>query len=197
MKITHRHPQALAHAGAALLASALMTTIGCNGGSTPASTAGGGSDGAAPVESQAAATPAWRLDAAPVEFVDVASIKKTAKEGDQVVVRGRIGGRAEPFVEGAAVFIIMDPAIPDCSAKEDDHCPIPWDYCCETPETIMANSATVQIVDGDGQPLLVDLTQQGLKPQDEVIVVGAVGPRPDWPNSNVLVIDATGVYRTP
>ncbi len=179
------------------LSAALLAT-GCTKSETSdPGTNGGAAAPAGQPTSAAPAAPAWRLDAAPVDAVDVAAVKETAAEGDEVVVRGRIGGRAEPFVEGAAVFIIMDPAIPDCSAKEDDHCPVPWDYCCETPETIMANSATVQLIDADGVPMPIDLTRHGLKPQDEVIVVGSVGPRPGWPNSNVLVIDATGIYRAP
>jgi hypothetical protein len=87
----------------------------------------------------------------------------------------------------------MDLAIPSCADNPDDSCPVPWDYCCETPETITANAATVQIVDADGQPISGDPTAHGLAPLDEIMVVGTVGPRP---NESVLTIRATGIYRT-
>jgi hypothetical protein len=75
---------------------------------------------------------------------------------------------------------------------DKDHCPTPWDYCCETPASKLANSATIQLVDGAGQPLSIDLESFGLKPLEEVIVVGTVGLRP---SGDVLMIHATGLHR--
>ena len=60
--------------------------------------------GAAVVEGPAATLPATLfVAAAPTEFVHVFDLKQSAKEGDQVTVRGRIGGSKEPFVVGRAV----------------------------------------------------------------------------------------------
>src|SRR3712207_479211 len=39
---------------------------------------------------------------------DVADVRKTAKDGDTVVVRGRVGGREHPFTEGRATLVLMD-----------------------------------------------------------------------------------------
>ncbi len=94
--------------------------------------------------------------------------------------------------EGVATFIMMDPAIPSCADNEGDGCPTPWDYCCETPETIMSNSATVQIVGADGAALKTDLKKAGLAPLDEVIVVGTVAEKNA---EGVLVVKATGVFK--
>jgi hypothetical protein len=133
----------------------------------------------------------WLLAQAPADAVGVAAAKASAAEGDEVVVRGRIGGRKDPMSADSPVFIIMDPAIPSCADNAGDGCPTPWDYCCETPESLAANTATVQLVDETGTPLVVDATAS-LEPLDEVIVTGTVGPRPE---ETVLTIRATGVHR--
>ena len=141
----------------------------------------------------APANTAFVLASMPEGAVDVGEAKKSVKEGDAVTIRGRIGGRAKPMSENVALFIMMDPAVPSCAEGDDDHCPVPWDYCCETPETIMANSATVQVMGDDGAVLPVSLEKQaGLEPLDEVIVVGTVGPRP---SDGALVIYANGLYK--
>jgi len=134
----------------------------------------------------------WLLASMPEGARPVAEVKSSAKEGDTVVVRGRIGGRVEPLTKGSPVFVIMDPSIPTCDELEDDHCATPWDYCCEPAESIAANNATVQMVTAQGAPLTADLVAGGLKPQDEVVVIGVVGPRP---SEAVLTIRATAVHR--
>lgn len=138
------------------------------------------------------APPAWVLASAPADAREVAAAKASAKEGDEVVVRGRIGGRAQPMSEESPVFTLIDLSIPHCGQIAGDSCPTPWDYCCETPESITANTATVQIVGSDGRPIGESPAAHGFEPLDEVIVVGTVGPRPD---ERVLTIRARGVHR--
>lgn len=145
-----------------------------------------------PQQSAGGSSPTWLVAEAPPGAVNVASLKASAKEGDQVVLRGRIGGRSDPISKGSAVFVVMDPGVPSCADSPDDHCPTPWDYCCEPPESIMANSATVQIVNESGEPIVFDLAGLGFKPLDTVVVTGTVGPRP---SDNVLTIRATHVHR--
>lgn len=140
----------------------------------------------------AGAPPAWLLAEPPAGAQPVAAVKAAASEGDMVVIRGRIGGRAEPLRADSAVFVIVDPSIPTCADNPDDNCPTPWDYCCEPQDVLTANSATIQMVDPAGTPIDTSLPAQGLKALDEVIVIGAVGPRP---NPAVLTIRATGVHR--
>lgn len=138
-------------------------------------------------ESTTEITPyAWVLTSAPAGDVSITEAKANAKEGDQIVIRGRIGGRHAPISADSPVFTIVDLALEYCGQTNDDKCPAPWDYCCETPSTIATNSATVQ-VQGDA----IDLTGAGLKPLDEVVLIGTVGPRPD---EQVLIIQATGIY---
>lgn len=146
-------------------------------------------------KSESASTPAkpaaWVLASMPEGARPVAAVKPSAKEGDTIVVRGRIGGRKDPMSADSPVFVIMDPEVPSCADMGEDHCATPWDYCCETPESLAANNATVQIVGADGAPVSGGLAAHGFKPLDEVIVVGTVGPRP---SESVLTIRATGVH---
>lgn len=167
-----------------LLAAGLaLATLGC-GENSSTSTSG------TATPSSASAT--FLLASAPSGAMDVVKAKETAKEGDTITVRGKIGGRVEPMSEGSAVFVVMDLSEQSCDELHGDRCPTPWDYCCTPPDAIRAKSATVQVVDESGRALEIDLGEAGLSPLDRVVVVGEVGPRP---NEDVLVIRATGVYR--
>ena len=131
----------------------------------------------------------WKLDAMPRGAVDVVQAKADAKEGDQIAVVGRIGGRSEPITAESGLFVIMDPAIPSCADNPDDKCAKPWDYCCETPETIAKNGATIQLRDAEGNAIA--LAEGELEPLSRVAVVGTVAPRP---NSDTLIVYASGVH---
>ena len=130
---------------------------------------------------------AWLLTSAPEGAVSITEAKVNGKEGDTMVIRGRIGGRKSPISTESAVFTVVDLGLSYCGQHEDDSCGTPWDYCCETPSTITNNSATVQIV-GEG---IVNPNAAGLEALDEIILVGTVGSRP---TDQVFTIHATGVY---
>ena len=73
----------------------------------------------------------------------------------------------------------------------DDKCTTPWNYCCETPETIAKHSAMIQVVDAAGNPLGVGLKgANGLKELSDVVVQGTVKEAKD----KILIINATGFY---
>lgn len=129
----------------------------------------------------------------PENAKDVSEARKaeTLKAGDEVVLRGRIGGSKEPFVAGRAVFTLMGRGIKACNENPDDKCSKPWDYCCETKEDILANSVTVQVVDAKGQILRTDMKgRRGLKELSEMVVVGKVVSADD----KAVVVNATAVY---
>ena len=70
-------------------------------------------------------------------------------------------------------------------------CKTPWDYCCDPREVITANSAVIQLVGTDGQPLKAGLDGvRGLKPQATVTVVGTVAKA----EGQNLVINASGLF---
>lgn len=136
----------------------------------------------------------WLLASEPGGAQGVTDAKSSAIEGEQIVLRGRVGGRKAPLTEGSAVFTVMDLAIPHCGDNPNDACQTPWDYCCETPDTITANAATILVLGADGQPIPESPEAQGVAPLDEVIVVGIVAPRA---SEQVLTVRATGIYRVP
>ena len=123
----------------------------------------------------------------------ITALKESAEQGEEVVVRAVVGGRVDPIVEGRASATIVDASLNNTCVSADDHCPTPWDYCCEPSEQLTANLATLQIVDEDGRIMAADLSDR-VEPLATVVVRGKVGPRP---NQQVLTINATGIYVEP
>lgn len=175
--MTLRHLSCLA-----LTASLGLGLVGCTAAEEQSSTAGGSTATAASADIM--------LAALPENAMDVAAAKPTVAEGDTIALRGRIGGTRAPMTGESGIFLIMDPSLLPCA--EDEGCATPWDYCCETPDSKLANNATIQLVGADGVSLTADFAALGLEPMDEVVVVGTVGPRP---NAEVLVVKATGVHK--
>lgn len=135
------------------------------------------------------------LDAEPPGAMNVADVKRDPPVTGEVVLRGRIGGQKEPIVAGRAVFMIADMRLPVCGVGKQACCDTPWDYCCESPETKLANTATIQVVDADGHPLKVELGKvHGLAPQKEVVVRGTIARRDD---AGVLIVTASGIWIKP
>lgn len=133
------------------------------------------------------------LAAAPADAKEVKAAKTDAKVGDTVTIHGRIGGSHEPFVDGRAIFTLIDMELPPCNANPDDTCKTPWDYCCESKSDIAAAAATIQLVDDAGAPLKAALKGAGnLKELDELIVVGKVAQAEP---GKLLVVNAQGIYR--
>ena len=129
----------------------------------------------------------------PESAKDVSEVRKagTLKAGDDVVLRGRIGGSKDPFVAGRAVFTLMGRGLKACNEIPDDKCSKPWDYCCETKEEILGNSVTVQVVDAKGQILRTDMKgRRGLKELSEIVVVGRVAAA----DGKTIVVNASSVY---
>lgn len=103
---------------------------------------------------------------------------KNDSTGRRVTIRGRIGGRINPFVEGRAMFTLVDFALKTCAENPEDACKTPWDYCCEPADEIARHSATIQVAGPDGQLARADLTGVGgLAPMAIVEVEGTVVPQ--------------------
>ncbi len=86
----------------------------------------------------------------PAGAVPVGEARAKVEDGQEVTLVGLIGGSSKPFVDGLAAFTIVDPKVPYCADEEG--CPTPWDYCCET-DAVKENIATVKIVDDAGKPV--------------------------------------------
>lgn len=129
----------------------------------------------------------------PENAKDVSEARKAGaiKAGDEVVLRGRVGGSKEPFVAGRAVFTLMGRGLKACNENPDDKCSKPWDYCCETKEEILGNSITVQVVDAKGQILRTDMKgRHGIKELSEMVVVGKVASA----DGKAVVVNATAIH---
>jgi hypothetical protein len=131
-------------------------------------------------------------DAKDLRETKAAAQKGEVKKGDSVTIRGRIGGRAAPFVKSRAIFLLADSRLVACNEKPGDTCKVPWDFCCETPESLKSNTATIQIVGSDGKPLKVAAEGAGgMKPLSKITVVGTVA---DVSKEGTFVITATAIH---
>lgn len=133
------------------------------------------------------------LAAEPEGAKSVGEVRKSAKEGAEVVVVGRVGGRKDPFVAGRAILMLADAAVKACGERGcEDGCKTPWDFCCEPSESLSANTLTVQVVDEEGKPLKYELRGvAGIKPLSEVVIRGTVAP---GSGEKSMVVNATGIF---
>jgi len=114
----------------------------------------------------------------------------TLPEDTSVVLQGRIGGTLKPFTDGFAVFVLADEAVMFCDEMGDDHCPTPWDACCEDPAKLKIHRLTVQFTDETGFPLNQSLQGwNGLSENQTVTVKGNIQRQAD---GHPLLI-ATGI----
>jgi hypothetical protein len=124
------------------------------------------------------------------DAISVLDAKSSVAKGDSVVVRGRIGGSAAPFVDGRAMFTIVDASLLACSDTPGDGCKTPWDYCCEPAADIARHAATVRVADADGAPIRVTIKGKGgLNELSSVVVQGVVSQI----DGQVMVIDANEI----
>ena len=150
--------------------------------------AGSGSHIEAPVAPSANGEQ-YILAAEPSEYQDVIAARESAKTDDEVVLFGQIGGSVDPWIEGRAMFTIVDDSLKSCD-ETGDGCTKPWDYCCETPKLKTA-MALVKVVDDQGEPVKTDARELlGVRELTSVIVQGKA-QRDDAGNLTVL---ATGIY---
>jgi len=159
----------------AVLAVAVAFAVLCSVGPSEAQQAG------------ASLPPDLFVKEAPMAAVAVGEARKAVQEGQTVVMRGRIGGLPQPFAEKHAIFVLSDLRLLPCT----DGCTTAWDYCCTPKDQILANVATVQVVDGKGRPIKVGMKGiNGLKPMSEVIVKGTVIKK----SKDLLMVNAHNIY---
>ncbi len=131
----------------------------------------------------------------PAQAEGLSAVKAKAKQGDEVVFEARVGGRAEPFVAKRALFVVADPALPACSENEGDGCKTPWDYCCEDPQDLLRQTATVRFLDAQGKPIAASAKDAGgLAGLKTVVVRGKVSEANE---EGLFVVDASGVWVKP
>lgn len=125
------------------------------------------------VSAEPAVEKGYLLEEEPKEAKEVKAVKKDAKNGEEIVVVGRIGGRKNPWVKGAAAFSIVDASLKSCDQIEGDSCPYPWDYCCEA--DLPSATLFVTFVDDQGKIVKKDARELlKVKELQTVVVQGKV-----------------------
>lgn len=132
----------------------------------------------------------YLLSNEPDHAMDVIQVRTETADNDKVVIIGRIGGSDMPWVEGRAAFSIVDRALEACGDRTDDHCPLPWDYCCEL-ERLPTSKALIKVINQDGQLVKTDARELLGVTELQTVIVQGKASRDD---ANNLTILATGLY---
>ena len=121
------------------------------------------------------------LPTEPASVKGVIDVREKAKDGDEVVVVGRVGGSSKPFTEGRAAFLLVDDSI-----KPSTECDCPWDYCETEKKVLVAARLSVKFVEADGKTVATGARGMfGIKELSTVVIQGKV-QRDD--KDNVIVV---------
>jgi hypothetical protein len=134
----------------------------------------------------------YLLTSQPADPLEVKELLSDAKDGDEVMVIGRIGGEKDPWVEGLAMFNLVDTSLTPCNEIPGDKCPFPWDYCCDP--NVATSRTLVEIVDKNGKTVAEDARRLLSVTELQTIVVKGTA-RKDG-DGNVTLI-ATGIFVKP
>ena len=132
----------------------------------------------------------YLLAASPAGGKGVIDVRAKAKDNEEVVIVGRIGGSTNPWIKGKPAFSIVDSSLKACSDIEGDECKTPWDYCCVTDQLPKA-TALIKVVDASGKMMEGD-AQELLKLKElQTVTVQGKAKRDDAGNLTVM---ATGIF---
>ena len=143
------------------------------------------------VNAGAAAPHPFVLASEPAGAKDVDAVREQAKNKDDIVIVGRIGG-PKPWINGRAAFSIVDRSRTPCNEIEGDKCPTPWDYCCEA--DLPKSMAFVTFVDQNGKLIGTDARQMLHVKELQTVVIRGKAKRDSDGN---LTVVATGIYLRP
>jgi hypothetical protein len=131
----------------------------------------------------------------PEKASNVGELKKTAKEGEEVVLRGQIGGQVKDvFNSSRASVMVADMKLVSCNKIPGDTCKTPWDFCCVPANEKAAGLAIVQVVDEKNK--LLKSTLKGVNGLDHLSVIVVKGKVSKNDGKN-LIVNATGIYLEP
>lgn len=119
----------------------------------------------------------------------VTAARQTSKSGDEIVVTGRVGGSAKPFINGTAAFSIVDTSLLACG-EDGMSCETPWDYCCTEPKTLAEKGASVEFVQGEQR---VGAPVRGFHGLDHLKTVTVVGKAKKDEAGNLTIL-ARGIF---
>lgn len=137
----------------------------------------------------AAETNPYLLEKEPKNSQQVNAIREKAKDGEDVFVTGRIGGRENPWIKDTAAFSIVDTSRKSCDQNPGESCPTPWDYCCEA--DIAKSTLVVKFADESGKLVRKDARELlGVKELQTVVIQGKVKRDKD----NNVSLTASKIY---
>ncbi|MCH2136611.1 MAG: hypothetical protein MK101_08515 [Phycisphaerales bacterium] len=174
-----------------LVAAVLMT--GCGESKPAQNTAGEGASGTS-AQAEAKVPSSFFTQSRPADVEDLKAVRDSAAKGDSVSFLARVGGRVKPFSGSSAVFVVTDPGLLSCEIMAcDDHCSVPWDYCCEDPDDLKMGMASVRLLDeASVRPIRTTAEGAGgLEPLKFVVVSGTVS---DINDDGLFVVDAQQVW---
>lgn len=166
--------------------SAALLAAGC--GKETAKPAADPASGGRQPPGSAATDPAvatFLLASAPAGKVrEVKDVRDNGKDGEEVVIAGRV----QDFVEDRAMFDLVDNSLKPCNEKPGDECKTPWDYCCDL-DVLPKMKVVVKLADDKGQVVKAPL-KGPLHLLDRVLVTGKVAKSAE---GNVAIL-AAGVF---
>jgi hypothetical protein len=124
------------------------------------------------------------LEKEPKGAVDVLALRKDAKDQQDIVVVGRIGGRVNPWVKGMAAFPIVDRSLAPCNETAGDTCKTPWDYCCEA--DLPKATVLVMFTDESGKVIKKDARELLQVKELQTVVITGKAKRDKAGNVTVL-----------
>ena len=170
---------AIAHVSVLAFAAALT---GCGGSSAP--------ERAVSATTAAINGDQFLLADEPDGAIGVIEARDTAEDGQPLVIVGRIGGAANPWIEGRAAFTLLDASMAlVADGTESQEGEICLDDCCA--EERGKCTALVKVVDADGKLVAADSRKLlGVSEADTVVIQGTAS-KDESGNFTVL---AQGVF---
>lgn len=113
----------------------------------------------------------YLLQEEPDGAIGVIAARESAEDGKPLVMVGRIGGTANPWIDGRAAFTLLDASMSVVAEGEEGENAICTEACCD--DLRKDCTALVKFVDAQGSVIPVDSRQLlGVKESDMLVVEG-------------------------
>jgi hypothetical protein len=146
-----------------------------------------GCAGSSAQQSSSRPKPNVHLSQEPAGAIEVLDAREEAKDGEPIVIVGRLGGGLKPWIDGRAAFLLVDTRIlPSCSDGEKCEA-----GCPDCAKEMLAASTMVKFLGEDGKILPVDARELLGVPEESTVVVRGLASRD---TAGTLTVAADGVF---
>jgi hypothetical protein len=136
-------------------------------------------------------TSKYLLSEEPDGAMGVIAAREEAKNNDEIVLVGRIGGRRDPWVDGCAAFMLIDASLSVVAdGAMDGDSEVCLDDCCASQRA--GGTTLVKVVDDHGRVLGIDARKLLDANENDMVVVSCRVNRDDETESFSVIAD--GVY---